>query len=1180
MKRYLFALVAAALMFSGAAFAQNSLTVSATTLSFTAIAGAAAPAPVTLQVGSTTAGVAFTATVQQGQTWLSVFPPSGITPTQLSIGVSQVPPVGNYTGTVLLSATGVSNPQVQVQVNLSVLGPNQLVPSPSPLTFDVAQGATQAVTKQLTVTAGSATPFTVAFSSTGNWLSATPTTATTNATITVSVDPTKLGAGSNSGILTLTPLTGSSGPMQVPVNVTITQSPALTVNPASLTFNWLVNSANPAPQQLEIRAGNNASIPVTIEVPAGVFWLVPSLGSTVTPATITVGVNPFSAQQGKNTSKLIIRSANASNSPVEVPVTLNASTSPLLNATPSSLSFSYQPGTPLPAAQKVTIGSTGAALAYTATSDVTWLSVPATGTSGADLTIGLSQAGLAGLGPGTYTGKITLTSTGSTLSLEILVQLTVTNLPALVANRSALVFNQQVPGGAAPAQQQVTVSSTGGVMNYTVAVSTETGGAWLTVDSMTGSTPGTITVRASGAAEGTYRGALTVTAPGSANTLSIPVTFYISTRPLLNADPYALTFTAQRGSSPLSQEILLSSTGDSISFTTTKAAGADWLGMAGTTTGQTPARMTVFVSPALAPDIGTYTGTLIINATAGTPATATLNSPISVQVTLTITSGSLTVTPATLQPFTQVVGGPAPAAQTLAVANTAGVSSFTASSSAPWLTVTPNSGPTPANVSVSVSAATLQPGTYNGTVTISIPGAANSPQNIPVALTVSAPSIAVSPASLTFTQNVGGTAPPAQKLSVTSGGVPVNYTAVVTAGANWLTVSPVGGVTPFDLNVTVTASGLTPGNYTGAITISGTGANQITIPVYLTVSPALNLVVTPATLNFTSQVGGAAPSPQNFQVSSSGGTLTFSVTGTTSSGGNWMTLAPTAGNTPGPVTVGVNPATLAAGNYIGTILVTAAGASNSPQTVTVNLTVQPPPAPVPSAVVNAATNAPGAIAPGEFVTIYGTGVGPATPALLKVTNGFVDTILSDTRVLFDDIPAPLSYVGSSQINAIVPYEIAGRPTVRFQVEYKGTRSSPITLTVTDTVPGIFTQNSSGSGPGAILNQDYSVNTSARPAAKGSAVMVFATGEGATTPRGETGRVILDASQLKKPVQDVTATVGGRPAQVQYAGSAPGFVSGVMQVNVVIPEDAPSGAAAIVIKAGNNSSPSTVTVAVQ
>src|SRR5574340_1774777 len=91
-------------------------------------------------------------------------------------------------------------------------------------------------------------------------------------------------------------------------------------------------------------------------------------------------------------------------------------------------------------------------------------------------------------------------------------------------------------------------------------------------------------------------------------------------------------------------------------FRSTKAAGADWLGMAGTTTGQTPARMTVFVSPALAPDIGTYTGTLIINATAGTPAAATLNSPISVQVTLTITSGSLTVTPTTLQPFTQVVG--------------------------------------------------------------------------------------------------------------------------------------------------------------------------------------------------------------------------------------------------------------------------------------------------------------------------------------------------------------------------------------------------------------------------------------------------------------------------------------------------------------------------------------------
>ncbi|MFB3827286.1 MAG: hypothetical protein ACE15B_10980 [Bryobacteraceae bacterium] len=1180
MKRSLFALLAAALIFSGAAYAQNTLTVSAASLSFTATAGGAVPAPVTLQVASTTPGVPFTTSVNQS--WLSVFPTSGTTPTQLSVGVNQtLLQAGNtYTGAILISANGVTNPQVQVQVTLNVLSPYQLVASPSSLTFDIAQGSTQPVTKQLTVSAGMATPFTVAVSSSGNWLSASPATATTNTSVNVSVDPTKLAAGSSSGNITLTPLTGGTAPVQVQVTANVTAPPSLLANPASLTFNWLVNSTAPAPQQLEIKASNNAAVPVTIEVPAGVFWIVPSLSNTVTPATITVGVNPVSAQLGANKSKLVIRSANASNV-LEVPVTLNSSTSPLLTSSPSSLSFSYQPGTPLPATQKVTIGSTGAALTFTAVSDVPWLSVPASGSSGADLTIGLNQTGLAGLGPGTYNAKITLTSTGSPLPLEIPVQLTVTNLPALVSSRSALMFNQQV-GGAAPAPQQVTITSTGGPLNYTVGVSTETGGAWLTADVAGGSTTGIITLRAAGAAEGVHRGSVTLTAAGAANTLTIPVTFYVSSRPLLNADPYALTFTAQRGSAAQSLEILLSSTSatEPVSFTTTKAAGADWLGILGTTTGQTPARMTVFVSPALVPDVGTYTGTLIINATTGSPAVATANSPFSVQVTLNVTSGSLTVTPSTLQPFTQVVGGTAPAAQTLAVANTIGASNFTASSSAAWLTVTPASGTTPANVSVSVNGTGLSAGTYNGTVTISVPGAANSPQNIPVTFTVSAASIAVTPLSLNFAQNVGGAPPAAQKLSVSSSGVPVNFTAVVTAGANWLTVSPVGGVTPFDLNVTVNASGLTPGTYTGAITISGTGANQITVPVNLTVSPALTLVVTPSTLNFTAQVGGAAPSPQNFQVASSGGVLTFSVTGTTSSGGNWMTMTPSSGNTPGPVTVGINPATLAAGNYIGTILVSAAGASNSPQTVTVNLTVQPPPAPVPSAIVSAATNAPGAVAPGEFVTIYGTGVGPSTPAYLTVVNGFVTTTLSDTRVLFDDIPAPLTYVGSSQINAVVPYEIAGRPTVRFQVEYKGTRSNAITLTVTDTVPGIFTQNASGSGPGAILNQDYSVNTSSRPAAKGSVVMVFATGEGATTPRGETGRVILDASQLKKPVQDVTATVGGRPAQVQYAGSAPGFISGVMQVNVVIPEDAASGAQSIVIKAGNNSSPATVTVAVQ
>jgi uncharacterized protein (TIGR03437 family) len=75
-----------------------------------------------------------------------------------------------------------------------------------------------------------------------------------------------------------------------------------------------------------------------------------------------------------------------------------------------------------------------------------------------------------------------------------------------------------------------------------------------------------------------------------------------------------------------------------------------------------------------------------------------------------------------------------------------------------------------------------------------------------------------------------------------------------------------------------------------------------------------------------------------------------------------------------------------------------------------------------------------------------------------------------------------------------------------------------------------------------------------------------TGEGQTSPAGATGAIApvnVPAPWKQTPLK-ATATVGGLPAVVQYYGSAPGLVSGVMQVNVQIPATAPSGALPIVI----------------
>jgi uncharacterized protein (TIGR03437 family) len=108
--------------------------------------------------------------------------------------------------------------------------------------------------------------------------------------------------------------------------------------------------------------------------------------------------------------------------------------------------------------------------------------------------------------------------------------------------------------------------------------------------------------------------------------------------------------------------------------------------------------------------------------------------------------------------------------------------------------------------------------------------------------------------------------------------------------------------------------------------------------------------------------------------------------------------------------------------------------------------------------------------------------------------------------LFGDFPAPIIYTSATQVNAIVPYEIAGQSQVLLQVEYQGVLAAPIVLPVGTASPGVFTSDFTGSGQAAALNQDGSLNGLANPAAKGSYVTLYFTGGGLTSPPGVTGSV--------------------------------------------------------------------------
>jgi uncharacterized protein (TIGR03437 family) len=244
------------------------------------------------------------------------------------------------------------------------------------------------------------------------------------------------------------------------------------------------------------------------------------------------------------------------------------------------------------------------------------------------------------------------------------------------------------------------------------------------------------------------------------------------------------------------------------------------------------------------------------------------------------------------------------------------------------------------------------------------------------------------------------------------------------------------------------------------------------------------------------------------------------------------------------------------------------------------------PLPTIKGVTNAASYATGAVSPGELITIFGTAIGPtaATGATTDPSTGKLATTIGGVQVLFNGTPAPMIYAGSTQVSAVVPYEMASVASPAVWIKYSNQTSNAYQLTMVATAPGLFTQNASGSGPGCILNQDNSVNGPKNPAAKGSIVQVFLTGEGQTSPPSVTGAITTATLPLPQvtpaPLLAVGVTINGQPALYVYAGEAPGLVAGMMQVNLQIPANAPSGDLPIVVSIGGNTSQNGVTVSVR
>jgi uncharacterized protein (TIGR03437 family) len=229
---------------------------------------------------------------------------------------------------------------------------------------------------------------------------------------------------------------------------------------------------------------------------------------------------------------------------------------------------------------------------------------------------------------------------------------------------------------------------------------------------------------------------------------------------------------------------------------------------------------------------------------------------------------------------------------------------------------------------------------------------------------------------------------------------------------------------------------------------------------------------------------------------------------------------------------------------------------------------------------NAASYATGAVSPGEMVILYGVGMGPAALETLQVdgSTGLLETTVAGTTVWFNGTPAPVVYTSAGQIAAIVRYEIGSAATAQILVNFHGKNVATGAVTVAPSAPGIFTVGS-GIGQAAALNQDGLVNSASNPAAAGSVIVLYLTGEGQTMPQGVDGRIAA-AAPFPAPLLPVTVQIGGQPATYFYAGAAPDEVAGIMQINANIPAGVTGNAVPVSVHIGTVSTRNGVTIAVQ
>jgi hypothetical protein len=856
--------------------------------------------------------------------------------------------------------------------------PASLLTNPMNLSFTAMQGQSSPAPQTIQIYNQGTQTISWTATSSASWLKISAGSGTTPASLSVSIDTSSLTAGTYNGTLKITPQAGAGTAQTIPVTLNFQNNllssnfddgsmEGWAVSPQGKAANWsVVNQAlnYNGGGATQLFAGNSAwtdyDMQVSIKLstladyPGGfrgrvnpvsgasyAVWLYPAENIVrlyrvgqwdinagfvqLGQATVTLdsknfhtfrlsfagsqiqvfydGSSVITATDTTYASGMVaLDVSNQSITYDNVVVTSPTATSAAsITSSSTSLTFSANYLGANPAPQTVQIGASGTgSLAWTAVSTAPWLSASvSSGSTAASIQISASSSQLSA---GTYTGAIRLASLGAANNpLLINVSLTVAPQAAtLVATPGSMSFTatSEANSGA----QNLSITGANGSFAWTATTST----GWLHVSSASGNTPSTVSVSVdqAGLALGSYSGSVTISAAGAANSpLTIPVNLTVSQQAMAEnfsdqatgwvISPMGLGsgWSVANGvysfnGSGLSQSCAGNTAWSDYTFDTSIRLSnlSNWPGgVRGRVNPSTGAGYAVWLYPGSGLAILYKVGQWDING----------------QGLTSLAQASLSYDTAAFHDLQMAFTGNQISVYwdgtfLMSATDTAYSSGFVCMD------------------------ADSQPISYEN---VRVTGTGNP-------VTLSAPSN-----GLTFS-SLEGSVPAAQTINVSAGSA--NTTWGVRTSASWLKASVSSSLTPGTASVSANPTGLSPGTYSGTVTISAPGASNspVTIPVTFAVKDAL-LAIQPTSLAFFA-ASGTDPAAQSLAVSNAGsGTLNW----TASADSPWINLGSTSGTAPNSIAVSLDVAGLATGNYTGSVSVDSPDAGNGPIAIPVSLRV-------------------------------------------------------------------------------------------------------------------------------------------------------------------------------------------------------------------------------------------------